>query len=215
MAQAFFLPTAIIGCPTIREADGLALSSRNTRLSPAERALAPRFHAALTAAPTPEARPRDPHRGRLRRGLRRGSRRPPARSGAPRLHPPHRQCPARLTSSFCSPARSRASRPAPPSRAWSSPASRCRRSPRPTPCDLCGAATLEGLTGRPVFSDLRQPGRALDHIELARAADLALVCPATANTVNRLAAGLADDPVGASVSRLGTRPQAPGGSRPR
>jgi pantoate--beta-alanine ligase len=55
MAQAFFLPTAIIGCPTIREADGLALSSRNTRLSPAERALAPRFHAALTAAPTPEA----------------------------------------------------------------------------------------------------------------------------------------------------------------
>lgn len=55
MAQAFFLPTAIIGCPTIREADGLALSSRNTRLSPAERALAPGFYAALTAAPTPDA----------------------------------------------------------------------------------------------------------------------------------------------------------------
>jgi phosphopantothenoylcysteine decarboxylase/phosphopantothenate--cysteine ligase len=33
-------------------------------------------------------------------------------------------------------------------------------------------------------------------LELARTADLALVCPATANTVNRLAAGLADDPVG-------------------
>jgi phosphopantothenoylcysteine decarboxylase len=53
------------------------------------------------------------------------------------------------------------------------------------------------LSGRPVFADLWEEGRALDHIELARAADLALVCPATANTVNRLASGLADDPVGA------------------
>lgn len=60
-----------------------------------------------------------------------------------------------------------------------------------------GRATLEGLTGRPVFADLWEEGRALDHIDLARWADLALVCPATANTINRLAAGLADDPVGA------------------
>jgi phosphopantothenoylcysteine decarboxylase/phosphopantothenate--cysteine ligase len=67
----------------------------------------------------------------------------------------------------------------------------------PTALRFVGAATLEGLSGRPVFTDLWEPGRALDHIELARAADLALVCPATANTVNRLAAGLADDPVGA------------------
>lgn len=59
-----------------------------------------------------------------------------------------------------------------------------------------GAATLEGLSGRPVFTDAFEPGRALDHIELARAADLALVCPATANTINRLASGLGDDPVG-------------------
>ena len=67
----------------------------------------------------------------------------------------------------------------------------------PAALRFVGAATLEGLSGRPVFSDLWEPGRALDHIDLARAADLALVCPATANTVNRLAAGLADDPVGA------------------
>ena len=59
-----------------------------------------------------------------------------------------------------------------------------------------GAATLEGLSGRPVFSDLWEAGRALDHIEVARKTDLALVCPATANTINGLAAGLADDLVG-------------------
>ena len=67
----------------------------------------------------------------------------------------------------------------------------------PAALRFIGAPTLEGLSGRPVFADLWETGRALDHIELARAADLALVCPATANSINRLAAGLADDPVGA------------------
>lgn len=67
----------------------------------------------------------------------------------------------------------------------------------PSALRFVGRATLEGLSGRSVFTDLWEEGRALDHIELARAADLALVCPATANTVNRLAAGLSDDPVGA------------------
>jgi phosphopantothenoylcysteine decarboxylase len=60
-----------------------------------------------------------------------------------------------------------------------------------------GGATLEGLTGRPPFTSLWETGRAMDHIDLARWADLALVCPASANTLNRLASGLADDPVGA------------------
>ncbi len=56
-----------------------------------------------------------------------------------------------------------------------------------------GKATLEGLTGQPVYSDLWEEGRAMDHIDLARWADLALVCPATANTINRLASGHADE----------------------
>lgn len=60
-----------------------------------------------------------------------------------------------------------------------------------------GAATLEGLTGAPVLTDLFAPGAALEHINLTRWADAVLVCPATANTLNRLAAGLADDLPGA------------------
>lgn len=52
MARAFFLPTAIVGCPIVREADGLAMSSRNRRLTPAERAQAPALHRILTSAAT-------------------------------------------------------------------------------------------------------------------------------------------------------------------
>src|SRR5580658_3615272 len=60
-----------------------------------------------------------------------------------------------------------------------------------------GEATLEGLTGEHVFSDLFEPGAALEHIQLTRWADAVVVCPATANTINRFAAGLADDLAGA------------------
>jgi phosphopantothenoylcysteine decarboxylase/phosphopantothenate--cysteine ligase len=60
-----------------------------------------------------------------------------------------------------------------------------------------GPATLEGLTGTPVLTGLFAPGTALEHINLTRWADAVLVCPATANTLNRLAAGLADDLPGA------------------
>ena len=40
----------VVGVATVRESDGLAMSSRNRRLSSRERLLAPRLHQALTAA---------------------------------------------------------------------------------------------------------------------------------------------------------------------
>ena len=50
MARDLALPTAVIACPTVREPDGLAISSRNVHLSAAERAAAPVLHRALAAA---------------------------------------------------------------------------------------------------------------------------------------------------------------------
>ncbi len=47
MVRQLNLPIDIVAGETVREADGLALSSRNAYLSPAERAEAPRLHRAL------------------------------------------------------------------------------------------------------------------------------------------------------------------------
>jgi len=47
LVRAFFVDTAIVRCPTVREADGLAMSSRNRLLSAAERARAPALHRVL------------------------------------------------------------------------------------------------------------------------------------------------------------------------
>lgn len=47
MVTDLALPMQIIGVPTMREADGLALSSRNVYLSPTERAAAPLIYAQL------------------------------------------------------------------------------------------------------------------------------------------------------------------------
>jgi pantoate--beta-alanine ligase len=47
------LPVELLAAETVREADGLALSSRNAFLSPAERAEAPRLHRVLQATRTP------------------------------------------------------------------------------------------------------------------------------------------------------------------
>jgi pantoate--beta-alanine ligase len=50
MAGDLALPTRVIPCPTVREPDGLALSSRNVHLTPEERRAAPVLHRALMAA---------------------------------------------------------------------------------------------------------------------------------------------------------------------
>jgi len=54
---------------------------------------------------------------------------------------------------------------------------------------------FEALSGRPVLTSLWEPGRALDHIRLARDPDLVIVAPATANLIARMAQGMADDPL--------------------
>jgi pantoate--beta-alanine ligase len=42
-------PVTVVGCPIVRERDGLARSSRNVYLTPAEREVAPTLHRALSA----------------------------------------------------------------------------------------------------------------------------------------------------------------------
>jgi pantoate--beta-alanine ligase len=50
MAKDLDLPVKVVGVKTVREKDGLALSSRNAYLSTAERAVAPTLHRVLRAA---------------------------------------------------------------------------------------------------------------------------------------------------------------------
>lgn len=52
MARDLAIPTEVITCPTVREPDGLALSSRNVHLSAEERAAVPVLRRALLAART-------------------------------------------------------------------------------------------------------------------------------------------------------------------
>lgn len=59
--------------------------------------------------------------------------------------------------------------------------------------NFVGRATLEGLTGKKVLHNLWEEGQAMDHIQLARWADLILVAPASAHFLNKLSAGIADD----------------------
>ena len=61
------IPVAIEVCPTVREGDGLAMSSRNVHLSPADRARAAALHRALrAAAESVSAGERDPSAARER-----------------------------------------------------------------------------------------------------------------------------------------------------
>ncbi|MFZ9936664.1 MAG: pantoate--beta-alanine ligase [Luteolibacter sp.] len=50
MVRDLDVPVEILACPTVRESDGLAMSSRNARLDPRQRADAPRIHRSLCEA---------------------------------------------------------------------------------------------------------------------------------------------------------------------
>jgi len=50
MTESLKLPVEIVPCPTVRESDGLAMSSRNVRLSPEARKIAPEIYHILTQA---------------------------------------------------------------------------------------------------------------------------------------------------------------------
>ena len=50
MARDLHMPVRVEGVPTVREPDGLAMSSRNVRLTPEDRAAAPVLNASLNAA---------------------------------------------------------------------------------------------------------------------------------------------------------------------
>ncbi len=55
--------------------------------------------------------------------------------------------------------------------------------------------TLRSLTGRPVVTDMFEPASefSIEHIALAEAADVVIIAPATANTIAKLAGGIADN----------------------
>jgi len=56
-----------------------------------------------------------------------------------------------------------------------------------------GKATLEGLTGNRVYTDTFADGEMMSHINLVKWADLTIVVPADANTLNKFANGIADN----------------------
>lgn len=61
--------------------------------------------------------------------------------------------------------------------------------------ELVGAATFEGITGNRAITALFDPvqNAEIDHIAVAKRADLFLVAPATANMIAKTAQGIADD----------------------
>lgn len=63
----------------------------------------------------------------------------------------------------------------------------------PSALRFIGEATLEGLSGKSVISDMYRTGHMMAHINLIRDCDLIICAPATAHYINRIALGLGDD----------------------
>ena len=59
--------------------------------------------------------------------------------------------------------------------------------------EFVGRASLEGLVGKKIHTDTFEPGQYMAHIQLAKWADLILIYPASANSINKFAHGIGDD----------------------
>lgn len=59
--------------------------------------------------------------------------------------------------------------------------------------NFIGKATLEGLTGHHVYTDSFEDGKMMSHIDLTKWADLTILVPADANTINKYSSGIADN----------------------
>lgn len=81
----------------------------------------------------------------------------------------------------------------------------------PNATRFVGPLTFEALSGSPVlldtFAGAATPGAlsAIDHIDWAKWADVALVAPLSANTLGKLACGLADDALSTVLMAIPTR----------
>jgi phosphopantothenoylcysteine decarboxylase / phosphopantothenate---cysteine ligase len=69
----------------------------------------------------------------------------------------------------------------------------------PAAARFVGPTTFQALSGRQVLTSLWGEGPPEPHVELGDWAQVALVAPATANTLAKVAGGHADDPVGATA----------------
>lgn len=72
--------------------------------------------------------------------------------------------------------------------------------------NFVGKTTWEALSGRPVYDDLWNNVQGVPHVKLAKAAEVIVIAPATADLIAKLASGRADDAltniVSASTSPL-------------
>ena len=59
--------------------------------------------------------------------------------------------------------------------------------------NFIGVATLEGLTNNHVYMDTFEHGKMMSHINLTKWADLTILVPADANTINKFSSGIADN----------------------
>jgi phosphopantothenoylcysteine decarboxylase/phosphopantothenate--cysteine ligase len=69
----------------------------------------------------------------------------------------------------------------------------------PAALRFVGKPTLEAISRNPVHTDLYEGVAEVRHVAIGQSADLIVVAPATANTIAKLACGLADDLLGNTI----------------